>query len=92
MTTDWMAYMVDLSFSMAFLSTMWDRVYFSIEDITLIYSIHTHAMIHTYFPYYEIHAVHACIDELDRSSTFCCLVVNRSMRLMYSATTALGCE
>ena len=36
-----MAYMVDLSFSMAFLSTMWDRVYFSIEEITLIYSIHT---------------------------------------------------
>jgi len=36
-----MVYMVDLSFSTAFLRTAWDRVYFSIEEITLIYSTHT---------------------------------------------------
>jgi hypothetical protein len=37
----YMVYMVDLSFSTAFLRTAWDRVYFSIEEITLIYSTHT---------------------------------------------------
>lgn len=63
MTTDWMSYMVDLSFSMAFLSTMWDRVYFSIEEITLIYSIHIQAMIYT-FP---IMRYSACIDGCARS-------------------------